>query len=220
MPVALAQELTSASYILTSNILDSSGGGQNSSSYKTEITLGYVSGQTSSQNFTADIGFFFGQIAPILTFPTNVAFRLSFNINGISGDSTYVGSIGTGFYRSNNISGNYGCVDDLNNAFGIVMLGTLDYINASSGNITVSETHEGNRFAIPVVGRNCSFIGTKVLVHPLQAFLPTGEAIGAIELVLEYPGIDIRGDYERTGIFTLVIERNESDDKQLIFDII
>jgi hypothetical protein len=90
----------------------------------------------------------------------------------------------------------------------------------TSGSIAVSETQEGNRFSVPVVGSTCGFIGNKSLSYPLQPFISTGEGLGAIELVLNYPEIDIRGDYEREGSFTIVMERNISDDKQLIVDII
>ncbi|MDI6721266.1 MAG: hypothetical protein QMD85_02660 [Candidatus Aenigmarchaeota archaeon] len=152
-----------------------------------------------------------------------VSFRLSFDINGSANDNTFVDNNSIGFYRSNNLTNYYACIEDssFSNAFGIVHTGTdLDFINATSGSITVSENQEGNRFSMPVIGNNCSLIRTKPLSYPLQPFIQTNENAGAIELVLNYPEIDIRGDHERTGSFTILMERNLSDDKQLIFDII
>ncbi|MBI2579319.1 MAG: hypothetical protein HYW27_00275 [Candidatus Aenigmarchaeota archaeon] len=172
----------------------------------------YADTNSTSSTFTTDA----------LAFCSRISFKLAFNINGSPGDAVYAGSnSGAGFYGAGNASAPYACIEDGSNAFGIVQTGSqLDYINVSAGSIAISETQEGNRFAIPVVGSACSLIGTKSLSHPLQPFISTNEGVGAIELVLEYPGIDIRGDYERTGSFTLVIERNESDDRQLIIDII
>lgn len=173
----------------------------------------YLDTNTTASTFTIDA----------LAFCNRVAFKLAFNIQGSANDNTYADTKGAGFYRADNVSRHYACIEDtsLQDSFSIVRTGSqLDYINVSSGSMTVSETQEGNRFAIPVVGETCSFIGGRNLQHPLQPFISTGESLGAIELLLEYPEIDIVGNDERTGAFTVVMERNLTNDKQLIVDII
>ncbi|MBI2173163.1 MAG: hypothetical protein HYT73_03065 [Candidatus Aenigmarchaeota archaeon] len=171
----------------------------------------YADINSTSSTFTIDA----------LAFCSRISFKLAFDINGSSGDTSRADGKAAGFYRADNITKHYACIDDGNNAFGIIRTGAqLDYVNATTGSIIVSETQEDNRFAIPVLGSACSLLETKGLSHPLQPFISTNEGVGAVELVLEYPGIDIVGDTERSGSFTLVMERNQSNDKQLIIDIL
>ena len=136
-------------------------------------------------------------------------------------------------YRSFQISNYYACLHDtvLSNSpvFGIVFAGSsINYINLSSnttaGNsfsLRLSQDVPGNEFIIPVTHTNCTVINTKLpeieqtgtLLNP---FVVLNEAVNAVELILGYPNIDISGSFDRSGAFTLVVEKNDTNENQII----
>jgi len=152
-----------------------------------------------------------------------VTFKMEFNISGNANDQAYVDDQGVGLYE--NLSKKYTCIQDtsLSNqpTFGIVFGGrSLNYINLTAGDsysMQVAQYERGNRFILPSTVDNCNVVSRSTpaaeITTPYVEFL--GD-ISTIEMDLSYPTVDISGDYQKSGPVTLVIEKNETDERQII----
>lgn len=152
-----------------------------------------------------------------------MTFEMEFNISGNANDQAYVDSYGTGYYSE--LDKKYTCIQDttLTNqpAFGIVFGGrVLNYINLTTGNsykMKLSQYERGNRFILPTTINNCNAMSRKTpvtdIVQPFVGFL---EKISTIELSLAYPTVDIAGDYQKSGAISLIIEKNETNERQIL----
>ncbi len=213
--VSYAQNIKSGNFSAVI-IIDEAGGLSNSSSFKMALSAGSTLGLSNSTTYRACLGYMcveFGPRGEILS----VRFLLEFNISGASGDQGFVGNNGTGLYSPKDIAQLFVCVQDPtltdNPVFGIVSAGSSRYIRLDQGAsyvLNVAEDQPGNKFLIPVTSKGCDTIRSRMpLQLPLTAFIPIPEFLSAIELAIKYP-INIIGDFDKTGTFTLVLEKNES----------
>lgn len=152
-----------------------------------------------------------------------VTFEMEFNISGNADDQAYVDSHGVGFYE--NLTKKYACLEDTTQsnqpAFGIAFGGrSLKSINLSSGNsyrMEVAQYERGNRFILPVTINNCNSVSSKAPVAEIaQTFVEFVTDISTIELTLSYPAVDISGDFQKSGAISIVIEKNETDEGQIV----
>jgi hypothetical protein len=229
IPASSAQNFSSANYTLTATILDSAGGNSSTLYNKTILlSVGQVSGRRSLENYEFCSGFlcsFYDYVAI-----GRVTFMLAFNISGNENDAAYVDTFtDTRDYNPEEIINQYVCMDDtsLSNSpvFGIIFSGSrLNSIKLIQGNsyiMRVSQDIPGNKFIIPVTSGNCSVINTRIpqIIQYgtiLQPFVIVNEAINAIELALNYRAFDIAGSFDRTGAFKLIVEKNETNENQII----
>lgn len=153
-----------------------------------------------------------------------VSFQLEFNISDSPEDTAEVDGFGTGFYKSNDTSNYYGCIQDTSltstPAFGIAFSGSeLDYINLTSGNsfrIKMSQFQSNNKFIIPVTQNGCNVIKNKMtliqqqglLTQPFVTFVTVQK--NPIDITLAYPDLDIIGNLSKSGVFTITLEKNET----------
>ena len=222
-----AQEMSSASYNMSS-VLDTAGGRIQSASFTAHGSTGQVSDQTQSISYNLCAGFLCNVLEFILN--AKITFLLEFNISGNQNDTAFVDNF-TAFkqYRPSDLINYYTCVQDSNISgsptFGIIFAGSLlNYINLSSGNsfaMRVSQEIPGNKFILPITKGNCTVFNPRMAQIAqfgavLQPFSAINEAIGVVELALQYPNIDIAGDFDRTGSFKLVIEKNDTNENQII----
>jgi hypothetical protein len=157
----------------------------------------------------------------------NVTFEMSLNISGPSSDEGFADSYGIGYYT--NLTKKYLCVQDIlvSNApaFGIAFGGSgFSYANlslAGSYRMRLSQTERGNRFIIPVTINSCNAVSSKTPLGELvQSFVGFLGGINNIELSLKYTMIDIIGNVHITGPAKLIIEKNESNEKQILIDVV
>ncbi|MBI2076717.1 MAG: hypothetical protein HYT72_05720 [Candidatus Aenigmarchaeota archaeon] len=153
-----------------------------------------------------------------------VSFQLEFNIAGSGSDAAEVDGLGTGFYRSNDTTNYYGCIQDTSIAgtptFGLAFSGSeLDYINLTSGDsfrIRMSQFQSNNKFIIPVTQNGCDAVRNKMpliqkhglLTQPFVTFVTTQK--NPIDITLSYSDLDIIGNLSKSGIFTVTLEKNET----------
>ncbi len=225
--ISHAQEMNSSSYALKT-VLDSAGSRIQSTNYNVYGSVGQVSGPAASITYDLCAGF----LCNFIEFITNpkVSFLLEFNISGNANDAVFVDNFtALNQYRPSSLVNYYTCLQDSSIAntptFGIIFAGvSLNYINISSGNsyvMRVSQDIPGNEFILPVTQNNCTVISAKMpqisqFGKALQPFVLVSEVVNAIELSLNYPAIDIAGDFDRTGSFTLNIEKNQTNENQII----
>ena len=160
-----------------------------------------------------------------------MTFLLEFNLSGSSNDVAFVDNetASNKQYRAAMIQNYFSCVHDVSlsqsPAFGIIFAGSkLNYINLTTGNsfaLRVSQDIPGNEFIVPITQNNCTTLTDGIgeinkFGTIFSPFVALSEAINAIELALGYPNIDIAGDFDRTGSFTLVIEKNDTNENQII----
>jgi len=198
--------------------MDTAGGFVNSTNHKMSLTADSVFGNATSFSHNLCIGYMciaFGPRGEIL----GVTFLLDLNISGPAGDVAFVDNKTTGLYRAKDLVKYFVCIQDPtitgNPAFGIVYSGSnLRYIrldNASSFALRLSQDQPGNKFVIPVTSNGCDAIRNNLpLSLPLISFVPVSDALNAIELILSYP-VDLIGNFERTGKFKLILEKNETE---------
>lgn len=162
-----------------------------------------------------------------------VTLQWEFNISGNGGDNADVDNQTIGYYRYDNSSlqNKYLCLRDENitntPTYGMVFSGRDFFdINVTSGNsfvMKMTQYSNGNRFALPVTRDGCGVVRNKMsaitrfgtLTEPFVPFL-TGSGRNPVEITLSYQGIDIIGDFAKTGSFTLLLEKNDSDVPQII----
>ncbi|MBI4174558.1 MAG: hypothetical protein HY517_02845 [Candidatus Aenigmarchaeota archaeon] len=227
---ASAQNMSSTSFNINP-VLASAGGEPQGTTLKMSGKVGQPTAgvESTSISFTVCAGFICNFIEAVLE--SQVTFFLEFNISGSGGDAAYVDNetASNKQYRAAMIQNYFSCIHDVSlsqsPAFGIIFAGKkLNYINLTTGNsfaLRVSQDIPGNEFIVPITQNNCTVIYSKLgeinkvgtLLSPFVAFT---EAINAVELALGYPNIDIAGDFDRTGSFTIVIEKNDTDENQII----
>ena len=226
--IAQAQEMNSTNFKALP-VMASAGGDSSGVTLKLAVKAGQpVSGESTSVSFSLCAGFVCDFIQAIIN--AKITFLLEFNISGSSNDAAYVDNeTALAQYRSNQISNYYACLHDTSLSssptFGIIFAGdALNYINISSGNsfaLRLSQDIPGNEFILPVTQSNCTVVTTRLheigqsgtILNPFVALL---EAINAVELALGYPNIDIAGSFDRSGAFTLVLEKNDTNEEQII----
>lgn len=224
---ANALEMNSSTYRLQT-VLDSGGNRSDGTTRIVFASIGQVSGTADSQSFDLCSGFLCNFIEYIIN--ARISFLLEFNINGSSNDTAFVDNY-TAYsqYTKSQLSNYYACIHDVSiagsPAIGIMFAGSgLNYINISSGNSSIlrmSQDIPGNEFIIPITVNNCTVLGTKTSQIAqfgtlTQPFVAVSELINAIELILNYPSVDIAGSFDRTGAFTIDIAKNESNENQII----
>ena len=228
LPAVHAQNMTSTNFMLQT-VLDSAGGaltGSNNSVFLASI--GQISGRRSSDSFELCSGFLC-DFYDVIT-RGRVAFMLSFNISGTAGDQAFVDSYNDpGTYNAEELLNYYACVQDPtqsgNPVLGIIhsgsYLGYVKAVPAQSYTIKVSEDIPGNRFIIPVTSGGCSILNTRMPQIAqygtiLQPFIIVAEAANAVELALNYNAFDLVGSFDRSGQFKLVVEKNLTNERQVI----
>ena len=225
--ISNAQQMNSTSYQLQT-VLDSAGARVLSTNYIAYGSVGQISDITTSISDDLCAGFLCNFIEFITN--TKVSFLLHFNISGNANDVVFVDNFtALNQYRPSSLVNYYACLQDSSipntPTFGIIFAGTsLNYINVSSGNsysMKVSQDLPGNEFIIPVTQNNCTVFNAKMpqifqFGKLLQPFVLIEEAVDAIELSLSYPAIDITGIVDRTGSFKITIEKNETNENQII----
>ncbi|HLC67480.1 MAG TPA: hypothetical protein VJI12_01225 [archaeon] len=226
IPLVHAQNMTSTSYFLET-VLDSAGGAVSGSS-SLIASIGQVSGRRSSDSFELCAGFLCSFYDVINR--GRVALMLSFNISGTEGDQAFVDSYqDPGVYNAEELLNYYACVEDPtqtdNPVLGIIHSGTyLGYVKAvpaQSYTIKVSEDIPGNKFIIPVTSGGCTILNTRMPQIAqygtiLQPFVIVAEIANAIELALNYNAFDLTGSFDRGGQFKLIIEKNLTNERQII----
>lgn len=219
-------EINSTNYILTAYDINSGGTDSGSASYALVTDVSPFSDTVNTTNTFVCVGFLCMDI-DVPAAEAFISFLLNFNISGIASDEPFVDTQGIGFYRPTDVTKYFGCVQDASIAstptFGIVHSGdTLNYINLSNETTTygirVSQLVSGNSFLLPATTGGCTSIGNKLPMSFLVPFVGTGEVVDAIELFLAYPFLDFVGDYDRTGKFTLILEKNQS--RQVVVDVL
>lgn len=223
-----AQETNGSAYKIFA-VVDSGGQETQATTLKLASSVGQpMSGISPSISFDLCAGFICNFIEAIIS--AKVTFLLEFNITGNENDTAFVDNeTALKQYRPRDIVNYYICLHDINlsssPAFGIIFAGTaLNYINISSGNsfsMRVSQDIPGNEFILPITQTNCTVFNSRISQIPqfgtiLNPFVALDEFVNAVELVLSYPGIDISGSFDRSGPFTLVIEKNDTDENQLV----
>lgn len=225
-PAAMAAELNSTDYRVTSQIFDFGGQVVNGSSYTVAASIPDLAGTTNNTNAYACLGYLCISLEQAGA-PTTVTFLLNFNISGPANDVGYVDTKSFGFYRPLELNKLFTCVEDTGIAstpvFGIVFSGEqLNYLelqNSSSSYILrASQFSEGNKFLLPVTTGGCSSIGAKLPLTFLTPFVSTGEISDAVQLVLSYPFTDIVGNFEKSGSVSLILEKNDTN--QIVVDVI
>lgn len=224
---ASAQNLTSTTYNLDT-VMDVSGNKTLSANYIVYTSMGQVSGITTSPSYSMCAGFLCHFIEYIIS--AKITFLLELNISGSENDTAFVDNF-TQYkqYKSADLINYYTCIQDVNISgaptFGIIFAGSsLNYINLSAGNsfvLRVSQGIPGNELILPITKSNCTIFNTRIsqitqFGTVMQPFVLLDEIINAIELVLSYPNIDIAGSFDRTGSFSISIEKNETDEGQII----
>ncbi len=229
---AHAQDINSTNF-KAFPVMASAGGDSQGVTLKISGKLGQpVSGSVTSVSFSLCSGF----LCNVLEIITNakVTFLLEFSISGSGNDTAFAGNeTALKQYSSSQLTNYYACVHDVNltnsPAFGIIFSGSvLNYLNISANttvnnsfSLRVSQDVPGNEFILPITQDNCTIVNTRLseisslgsILHP---FVALDEAINAVELVLGYANIDIAGSFDRTGAFTLVLEKNASNENQII----
>lgn len=222
-----AQNMSSTSYTLTP-VLDSAGGTRNTSTYTLSSSIGQpTSGTMPSISFSLCAGWLCSLFQSIVN--AKITFLLELNISGPN-DQVYVDNSTTlKQYTSSQLTNYYACIQNtsLTNTptFGIIYAGSvLNYINITTGNsyiMRLSQDVPGNQFILPITTGNCTIFNSRLpeiptfgtFVQPLRAF---GEAVNAVELVLSYPSVQIAGDFDRSGNFKVSIQKNETNENQII----
>ena len=229
---AYAQNMSSTNFRLYP-VMASAGGDSQGTTFQLAGKLGQpVSGISNSPSFELCAGFVCNFLEAIIN--AKVTFLLEFSISGSVNDTAYVDNeTALNQYTPAQISNYYACLHDTalssSPVFGIVFAGSsLNYVNLSSNttannsfSLRLSQDVPGNEFIIPVTHTNCTVINTKLpeiaqTGTVLNPFVALNEAINAVELILGYQNIDISGSFDRSGAFTLVVEKNSTNEEQII----
>ena len=227
-----AQDVNSTSFKILP-VMASAGGDSQGITLKMTGKVGQpISGKATSISFDLCSGFICNFIEAIIN--SKVTFLLEFNISGSGNDTVFVDNeTALKQYRSGSVANYYACLQDVNltssPTFGIIFAGSMiNYLNISlnttpgnSYSLRVSQDIPGNEFVLPITQTNCTVVNTRIpeigqfgtILHP---FVSLNEALNAVELALGYPNIDLVGSFDKTGAFTLVFEKNDTDENQII----
>jgi hypothetical protein len=158
----------------------------------------------------------------------SVTFELSYDITGSGGpDTVKISNRSASSYekkRKGEIDHYYLCSYDPlvgNTSFGIIFAGNeviyLEYNQTDNNKMKITQVSNGNKFIIPMINNTCSQIHDKIAIvesneimtEPFESFTLPSEY--PIEILLQYPTIDIIGDSIVRGDFILYLEKNETD---------
>lgn len=133
----------------------------------------------------------------------------------------------TGFFRQGDMNHYYTCIENPGLAetptFGMLFSGNkIFFMNATEHRVEMKQAFSGNSFIIPITRHNCTVIENRtgdldtfgIITRPFVAFMPF--RLYPTEILLSYPGIDLVGDFSKSGAFDIVLERNESETSQII----
>jgi hypothetical protein len=220
--------LNSTSYKTVISVGDS-GGNASSASFKGDLGVFYLQGVSNSSSQRVCLGFLCVDYAPAGE-TVLVSFVLEANLSGAADDTVLIdNSTSPGLYKAGDISRYFACIQDTSLTdsplVGVVYAGSggFRYVRADSGSsfiIRLTQVQPGNKFVIPVTQDGCSVVRNKL---PLSVpsiltlpFVAVGDLSTAVEFSVSAP-IDLVGSFERTGSFTLVLEKNET---QIIGDTV
>lgn len=199
-------------------VVDAAGGFSNSTNFRSVYTVDGVLGSSSSTSNKLCVGYLCFEVGA--EGEVTVTFLLETNLSGTSNDQAFVSVDNTtGLYRANQITKFYTCIQDTSLAdspvIGIIFAGTnFNYARLDNGTsfaMRVSQAQAGNRFVVPFTSGGCTTISNNYpITLTVVPFVPTSDVINAVEMLINYP-INIVGSFERTGSFTLILERNETD---------
>lgn len=200
-------------------VVDSAGGYANSTNYAARLSVNDAFGISTSISQQICLGYLCVEFGP-LGEVVRVTFLLELNISGPADDVAYVDKNTTvGIYTDADITRYYGCIEDSsqsgNPAFGLAFAGSrLNYIRLENGTqygIRLSQNEAGNRFVLPITNGGCNTVGARMpLVFPFTPFVTFEDLLGSVEIIASYP-IDLIGNVERTGVFTLILEKTGDD---------
>lgn len=213
----------------TSIVMDEGGRNLSSSNFKSDLSVYYLQGVSNSSSQKICLGFICIDFGP-KSEEVLVAFVLEANISGTANDTIVIdNSTSPGLFKKSDISRYFACIQDTSLTssplIGIIYGGSGDfrYVKVDPGasfNIRLVQEQAGNRFIIPVTSTGCDVVKNKL---PLSVpsiftlpFVSFDDLFDAIELAITYP-IDFVGNFERTGTFTLTLEKNET---QIIGDTV
>jgi len=160
-----------------------------------------------------------------------ITFTMEFNISGKENDLAEIDHKGigvTGTYYSGELDDNFVCAyDSISKAtFGIVFSGKYVYYvkleNSTNGYLLeMSQYEPGNKFILPITSNSCNDIKSKIRDISKLGYLsrPFSDELiekGLLEIVLDYPEIDIVGENIQGSDLTVVLEKNESVIPQII----
>ncbi|MEM7819681.1 MAG: hypothetical protein QXD48_02525 [Candidatus Aenigmatarchaeota archaeon] len=153
-----------------------------------------------------------------------VTFSLQLNISGPTNDEAFADNQGAGYYTD--LANKFACIQDRTianePAFGLAFAGSsfnyLNLTNTSTGYIMkISQSERRNKFVIPITINNCTSVRNKMPLETIiQPFISFVEKISTIQLSVSYPMIDIVGDIQKTGAFKIILEKNETNENQII----
>lgn len=201
--------------------VDDTGGNLSSTNFRGDASLYFLQGTTSPGTHRVCLGLLCIDIAPQPA--TSVSFLLEVNISGPANDTVIVdNNTIPGLFRAKDITRYFSCIEDASiqntPVVGIVYAGSngFRHIKVESGNsfsMKLVQNADGNRFVIPVTQNGCDVVKNRlplsvpsILTLPFVAF---DDVLKAVELAIRYQ-IDLVGDFERTGSFTLVLEKNQT----------
>ncbi len=221
--LAQSNDTTLRSGNFTVNIaLSDAGGNLSSPSFRADVSVYGLQGISSeSASSRICLGLICIDLGPKPQ--TSVTFLLETNLNGTSSDTLVVDNYAsTGTYNANNITRYFSCIQDASitntPAIGIVYAGSGAFrqIKVDSGSsfvLRLKQDADGNKFVIPVTQTGCDVIKNRlplsipnILILPFVSF---PDIANSIELSINYP-IDLVGDFEHSGSFTLILEKNNT----------
>jgi len=181
--------------------------------------LFYRNKNSSTISITADMG---AKCADTVTF------SIETNLNGNGGDAVDVDGKGAGFYNPPDLYRRYACLGDTsisgNPVLALMYAGDqLKYIEATAGNsfaMKMSQFETRNKFILAVTDGGCGKIRGRSQNIEAGSLLAISDALAAaassIQISLSYPGIDIVGDFSKSGTFTITLQKNQTNVTQII----
>ncbi|MBI4896075.1 MAG: hypothetical protein HY832_00820 [Candidatus Aenigmarchaeota archaeon] len=157
---------------------------------------------------------------------------LELNISGTANDQGYVDTQGVGFYHKADVTNHYLCVEDasLTNTptFGLVFSGSnllsLNLTTTPAYHMELTQYEQDNRFLIAATKGSCTTIRDRMSLIQTFSFLTQPFASFAtqhfypVQLIVSYPFVDLVGDFDKSGIFTFIVTKNETNQNQLVIE--
>jgi hypothetical protein len=203
-------------------VVNEAGGNLSSANFKSDFSVYYLQGISNSSSQKICLGFIcidFGPRAEAVL----VSFVLEVNLSGTVGDTVVIdNNTSPGLFKASDITRYFACIQDatLSNTpiIGVIYAGSgnFRYIRVDPGasfSMRLTQEQQGNKFVIPVTINGCDVVKNRL---PLSVpsiftlpFVSISDILNAIEIITT-SSLDIVGDFEKTGSFTLVLEKNET----------
>jgi hypothetical protein len=118
----------------------------------------------------------------------------------------------------------YSCINDASVSgdpfFSLIFAGTKFVSSGFFGNIIeLTQESKGNKFLIAATGGGCNTVRARagdineMVSDPYAGFI---EHRFPTEMILKYTGMDIVGNFFRSGVFSLNLKKSATDDLQII----